>query len=87
MGTGHTEVVVLTVDLHVLLVAGTELLHGSLNGLVSAFFTRGRGGDVGVESSTVPVTWDGLGGEGDLDAEFFGNTVENESRHPELVTD
>ena len=39
-----------------------------------------------METSSVPVTWDGLRGEGDLDTEFFSDTVEEETRHPQLVT-
>jgi len=39
-----------------------------------------------VQARTVPVSGDGLGVEGDLDAEFFSDTVEEESRQPEVVT-
>jgi len=39
-----------------------------------------------VESRSVPVTLDWLGVERDLDAELFSDTVEKESRHPELIT-
>lgn len=84
--TGHTELVVLTVHLHVLLVASTELLHGLLNGLVSTLFAHLLGRHVAVETCTVPVTWNGLGGKGDLDTKLFGDAVEDEARHPELVT-
>lgn len=81
----HTSLVALTVDKHVLLLPGSELLHGGLNGLDATFGTHLLGGDVGVETGTVPVTGDGLRGEGDLDAKVLGNAVEKETRDPELV--
>ena len=80
------SLVVLTVDGNVLNVAGLKLLHGGLNGLHTTFRTDLVGGDVGVQTGTVPVTGDGLGVEGDLGTELFGNTVEEETRHPEVVT-
>lgn len=39
-----------------------------------------------METSTVPVTGDGLGCEGDLDSKLLGNAVEAETRHPELIS-
>jgi len=39
-----------------------------------------------VETSTVPVTRNGLGGESDLDTKVLGNTVKDETGHPELIT-
>lgn len=39
-----------------------------------------------METSSVPVTLDGLGLEGDPDTELLGDTVEDEARHPEVVT-
>jgi hypothetical protein len=84
---GHTEVVVLTVNFHMLLVACGELLHGSLHNLHAAFLTHSSSGNVGVKTSTVPVTGNWLWCEGDLCAEFFSNTVEEEAGHPELVTE
>ena len=83
--TSHPCLVTLTVDLHVLLVAGRELLHSCLNGLHSTIFTHLGGRDVGVQTSTVPVAGDWLWCEGDLGAELFGDTVEDKSGHPKLV--
>lgn len=82
---GHAELVVLAVDGHVLGLAGGELLHGSLDGLHAALLTGLLGGDVGVETSTVPIAGDGLGSEGDLGTELLSNAVKNEAGHPELV--
>lgn len=39
-----------------------------------------------MKTSTVPVTRDGLGLEGDFSTEFFGDTVEEPSGDPELIT-
>lgn len=85
MLAGHAELVVLAVDGHVLFLAAGELLHGGLDGLHAALGTGLLGGDVGVETSAVPVAGDGLGGEGDLGTELLGNAVEDEAGHPELV--
>lgn len=54
-------------------------LHAALN-------THLLGGEVGVETRTVPVARDGLGLDRDLGTEFFGDTVEKEPSHPKLVT-
>jgi len=83
---GETELVVRTVDGDVLLMAFGELLEGSFNVLHATFLTHQLGGDIGVETRAVPVTWDGLGVEGDLDAEFFGDTVEEVTSGPEVVS-
>jgi hypothetical protein len=39
-----------------------------------------------VKTGTVPLTGNGLGVERDLSTELFGNTVEEETRDPEVVT-
>ena len=39
-----------------------------------------------MEAGTVPVSWNRFGGEGDDDAEFFCDAVEQETGHPEMVT-
>lgn len=85
MLAGHAKLVVLAVDGHVLLLAAGELLHGLLDGLHAALGASLLGGDVGVETSAVPVAGDGLGGEGDLGAKLLSDAVEDEARHPELV--
>ena len=38
-----------------------------------------------METCAVPVTLDGLWFEGDDDSEFFGDAVEQETGHPEVV--
>ncbi len=79
--------VALAVDVNVLHVTLLELLHRGLDVLHAAVFAHGLGGDVGVQAGAVPVAGDGLGSEGDDDAEFFGDAVEKEAGHPELVAD
>lgn len=82
----ETLLVTLTIDSNVLNMAGLKLLHGGLNDLHTALSTHRSGGDVGVETGTVPVTLDGLGVERDLDTELFSDTVEEETGHPQVVT-
>jgi hypothetical protein len=82
----ETEVVVLAVDGDMLVVPLAEPLDGLLDGLHSSGFTHGLGGEVGVASSTVPVTGEGLGVEGDLDTPLLGDTNKEVASHPEVVT-
>jgi len=84
--TGETELIVGTIDGNVFLVSLAELLDSILNVLHTTLFSHLLGGDVCVETGTVPVTWDWFGMEGDLDTEFFGDTVEEIAGHPEMVT-
>lgn len=84
--TGQTLLVTLAVDSNVLNVTRLKLLHGSLNNLHAAVGTGGVGRDIGVETSSVPVTLDGLGLEGDADTELLSDTVEDETGHPEVIT-
>ncbi len=86
MLAGHAELVVLAVDGHVFGLAGGELLHGGFDGLHATLGASLLGGDVGVETSSVPVTGNGLGRKGNLGTEFLSDAVEEETRHPELVT-
>jgi len=84
--SGKTKLVVAAIDGEMLLVTVGELFEGSLDGLHAAGFAHHLGRDVGVESGAVPVAWDGLWMEGDFDAEFFCDTVEEVTGHPEVVT-
>lgn len=87
MTAGETLLVALTVDGNVLEVTGLQLLHVGFDDLQTTLLTGRLGGHVAVETGTVPVTGDGLGVERDADTELFGDTVEEETGHPELVTD
>jgi hypothetical protein len=55
--------------------------------LHSTLLTHLLGGDVAVQTSTIPVTWNWLGVEAHDGTEFLCNTMEEETRHPELITD
>lgn len=81
-----THGVVLSVDGNVLLVAALELLDSSLNVLHTTGLAHLLAREVGVKTSSIPVTWDGLGVERDLGAELLGNSVEEETSEPEVVT-
>lgn len=52
-----------------------------------ARLTHGKCAEVGVGAGSVPVAGNGLGVEGDQDAEVFGDAVQDEPCHPELVSD
>lgn len=86
MATSETHVIVLTVNGDVLIVSEGQLLDRSLDGLHSAGLTHLLGAVVGVAASTVPVTLEGLGVEGDLDIPLLGNTDEEVTSHPEVIT-
>lgn len=85
MAASETLLVALAVDGNVLLVTALELLDGSLNVLHATLNTHLLGGEVGVETGTVPVTGDGLGLNGDLGAELLGNAGQEEASEPEVV--
>lgn len=85
MSTSHALVVALSVNLDVFDVALFEFLHCSFDMLHTTLRTHLSGGNVGVETSAIPVAGDGLRLKRDLCAEFFGNSVQEPARHPELV--
>lgn len=82
---GETFLVALAVHGNVLDVARLELLHGRLDGLHAAVGTGASGRHVGVQTRAVPVAGDRLGVERDLGAKLFGDTVQQETRNPQVV--
>ena len=86
MTTSEAEVIVLSVDGNVLIVPLAELLNGSFNDLDSSRFTHGLGAEVGVATSTVPVTLERLGVEGNFDTPLLRNANKEVAGHPEVVT-
>lgn len=86
VATGETEVVVLTVDSDVFIVPLGKFFDGLLDGLNASRLTHGFGGIIGVATSTVPVTLEGLGVERDLDTPLFGDADEEVASHPEVIT-
>ena len=81
----HAVAVALAVNLDVLDVALLKLLHRGLDVLHAAVGAHFGGRDVRVQACAVPVAFYGFGLEGDDDAEFFGDAVEEKACHPELV--
>lgn len=84
--SSKTESIVVTVNSDVLLVTLGELLNGSLNVLHATLFSHSLSRDVGVETRSIPVTWDWLGVEGNLDTEVLSDSVEEITSDPKLVT-
>lgn len=58
-----------------LLVTTLQLLNSSLDVLHSTLLAHLLGGEVGVQTSTVPVTGDGLRSQRDASTEDLGNTA------------
>lgn len=86
--TSKTHVVVLAVDGDVLEMALLELLDGVLNGGETlAGGTHELGRVVGVATSTVPVTLEGLGVERGLDTPLLTDAEKKETGHPEVVSE
>lgn len=66
--------------------AGFQLLDGRLNVLHATLIAHLLGGEVAVQTGTVPVTGHGLGRHRDTGAKDLSSAVEEETRDPELVT-
>lgn len=66
--------------------AGLQLLDGGLNVLHTTLLAHLFGGEVGVETGTVPVTGHGLGCHGNAGTKDLSHTVQQETGNPELVT-
>ena len=82
----HACFIALAVDCNMFQMTLLKLVHYRFDGLETTIKTHILGGDVGMETGAVPVTWDWLGVESDDNAEFFCNTVKQEAGHPEFVT-
>ena len=81
----HAVCISLAVDSNVLNVTLLKLAHHVFNGLEAIVLAHILGGDVGVETGSVPITWNGLWVEGHDNAKFFGDTMEQETSQPEMV--
>ena len=86
VATSETHVVVVSVNSDVFVVFLGELFDSSLNVLHTTLFTHRSGTEVGVASTTVPVTGQRLGVEGNLDAPLLGEADEEVAGHPEVVS-
>lgn len=86
MSASKTQSVVLSVNCDVLLVTTLKLLDSGLDVLHATRFAHLLTGEVAVKTSSVPVTWNWLGVEGDLGTKLLSDTVEEETGEPELIT-
>mmetsp|Transcript_15939 Transcript_15939/g.20829 ORF Transcript_15939/g.20829 Transcript_15939/m.20829 type:complete len:296 (+) Transcript_15939:427-1314(+) len=65
----------------------TQLVNGLFDNFQSTFFTHFFGGNVGVHTSTVPITLhNGFGMQSAVNLEILAYTLQNVSRHHQLVT-
>ncbi len=83
---GETESVVLTINSNMLHVTTLELLDGGFDVLHATFLSHLLAGKVAMQTRAIPVTGNRFWVEGDLRAEFFRDTVEEEARKPEVIT-
>lgn len=83
--TRQPHLVILPIDRDMLHMLLRELLNRSLDRLHAALLAHLLRGEVGVAAGTVPVAGEGLGVEGDLDAEHLRDADEEVARHPEVV--
>jgi hypothetical protein len=87
MTTRETFVVVRSVDKDMLLVFTFQLGNAFLNCLhTTTRLPRLNGRNVGMTSSSVPITLERLGVKRNLDAKFLGNSLEKITCHPEMIT-
>jgi len=88
MTTSQSSLITLTVDTNVfgmLLLKLLECLEDALVTLSVVLVERFEA-EVGVASSSIPVTSNGFGIEVNKDSEFLANTLHDVSRHPQLIT-
>lgn len=83
---GETEFVVFTVNGNVLIVTFREFFDRLVNVLPSSRLTHRECAVVGVAASTVPVTLERLGVEGNLDTPLLGDANQEVTSHPKMVT-
>jgi len=85
--SSQTQLVALSVNGNVFLVLGTQLVNSLSDDFNSTSLTHSFGRNVGVHTSTVPVTLnDGLGVESAVNLELFTNTLEDVTTHEKLIT-
>jgi len=86
VSSSQPALISLTVDLNVFLVLGSELLAGLNDDLKTARSAHGLGGVVGMATSSIPISLDGLRVNGNANPEIFSNLVEDEASHPEVIS-
>lgn len=83
--TGETQLVALSIDRDVLDVLLRHALDRSVDGVNAALLTHCLGAVIGVGTSTVPVTWQGLGRQRDCNAPLLRDADQEVTCHPEVV--
>jgi hypothetical protein len=79
--------VVFSIKRDVQLVLCGKFFNGGFNGSISSFVSHSFGRKVGVASSSIPVSLERLGLEADSNSKVFGNSSEEISADPKMVTD
>lgn len=82
----ETEFVVFTIHCDVLVVTLRELLDRLVNVLPSSGLTHRECAVVGVATSTVPITLERLGVEGNFDTPLLGNANQEVTCNPKVIT-
>jgi len=83
----QTKLIALSVNSDVLSMLGSKLVNGRLDNTQTASLTHALGRDVGVHTSTVPVTLNnGLGVKRAVDLKLFTDPLQNVSGHEELIS-
>lgn len=83
--SSQSQFVVTTIDGNVLGMSLAKLFNGSFNVLHTSWLAHLFGREVGVATSSVPVTGDSLGVNADLDTPIFGHSSEQEAGHCHVV--
>lgn len=82
----QSQLVVLSVNGNMLVVLLRQLFNGFLNVFHSSRLAHLKGTVVGVAAGSIPITLEGFGMEGNLDAPLFRNTDEKVACHPEVIS-
>mmetsp|Transcript_12755 Transcript_12755/g.23914 ORF Transcript_12755/g.23914 Transcript_12755/m.23914 type:complete len:229 (-) Transcript_12755:620-1306(-) len=87
MLTSQTQLVSSSINCNVFRMPCSKLVNSLTDNFNSSFFTHSLGGNVGMHSSSVPVTSsDGLGMETAVHLKVFTHTLKDVARHHELIS-
>ena len=86
VATGQPFIIILSIDSNVLIVTFRQLLNSLVYGLNAARFTHLFRGIVGVATGTIPVAFEWLRMEGDLDTPLLCDADKKVASHPKLVS-
>lgn len=86
MAASQAKVVVFSIHRDMLVMTLGQFFNGSFDVFHPSRLTHGLRGVIGVATRTVPVTLERLGVEGHLDTPLLGDTDEEVTGHPEVIT-